>query len=93
MKMAEPVDIRPTPLGDTEKTHCSGEEVEKDCDTKHIERSAEQEFIYADEEEEPELHARTYLALFAMFLLNYVMVIALQSPPAVVSRRGISDES
>lgn len=39
---------------------------------------------YDDDEREPELHARTYVALFAMFLLNMVQVLALQGPPAVV---------
>jgi hypothetical protein len=42
---------------------------------------------YGDEEEEPELHARTYFALAAMFLLNLVQVLALQGPPAVVCQR------
>lgn len=41
--------------------------------------------VYENAEEEPELHARTYLALAAMFLLNLVQVFALQGPPAVVS--------
>jgi hypothetical protein len=41
--------------------------------------------VYDDVDEEPELHARTYLALLAMFLLNMVQVVALQGPPAVVS--------
>lgn len=40
--------------------------------------------VYENLEEEPELHARTYLALASMFLLNLVQVFALQGPPAVV---------
>jgi hypothetical protein len=40
---------------------------------------------YNDDEKEPEIHARTYVALAAMFLLNFVQVVALQGPPAVVS--------
>lgn len=36
-------------------------------------------------ESEPELHARTWIALEAFFLLNYTQVVALQSPAAVVS--------
>jgi hypothetical protein len=40
--------------------------------------------VYNDTEEEPELHARTYIALLAMFILNLVQVVALQGPPAVV---------
>lgn len=39
---------------------------------------------YNDDEHEPEIHARTYYALIAMFLLNLVQVLALQGPPAVV---------
>ena len=37
-----------------------------------------------DADAEPELHARTYIALAAMVLLNYIQVLALQGPPAVV---------
>jgi hypothetical protein len=43
--------------------------------------------VYDNDEEEPELHAKTYIALAAMFLLNFVQVLALQGPPAVVSAR------
>lgn len=41
--------------------------------------------VYENDDEEPEIHARTYLAVAAMFLLNTVQVVALQGPPAVVS--------
>jgi hypothetical protein len=52
--------------------------VEKNSDEEqHLE-------VYNDDEEEPEIHARTYVALAAMFLLNLVQVVALQGPPAVV---------
>ena len=44
--------------------------------------------VYDDDEEEPEIHARTYLALVAMFTLNLVQVFALQGPPAVVSEKS-----
>ena len=44
--------------------------------------------VYDDDEEEPEIHARTYLALLAMFTLNLVQVLALQGPPAVVSGKN-----
>jgi hypothetical protein len=46
--------------------------------------SVDPNFVYEDNDEEPELHARTYFALAAMFLLNLVQVLALQGPPAVV---------
>lgn len=38
-------------------------------------------------EEEPELHARTYLAVLALFFLNFVQVYALTGPPAIVSTK------
>lgn len=53
---------------------------------KHLEDVGGNEgnLTYDDVDEEPELHARTYIALLAMFLLNLVQVFALQGPPAVV---------
>ena len=56
---------------------------------KTVEHSPESEQIegnltYDDADEEPELHARTYVALLSMFVLNLVQVFALQGPPAVV---------
>jgi hypothetical protein len=55
-------------------------------EAKHIEQvvSDNSNINYDQVDEEPELHARTYLALVAMFLLNMVQVIALSGPPAVV---------
>ncbi|MCJ1475734.1 hypothetical protein MMC13_004398 [Lambiella insularis] len=44
--------------------------------------------VYDNVEEEPELTARTWIALGAMFLLNLVQVLALQGPPAVLSFIG-----
>jgi hypothetical protein len=41
--------------------------------------------VYSHDDEEPEIHARTYVAVAAMFLLNMVQVFALQGPAAVVS--------
>lgn len=38
-------------------------------------------------EEEPELHARTYVAVLALFFLNFVQVYALTGPPAIVGLR------
>ena len=54
---------------------------------KHIEEtdSSDGNLHYDEVDEEPELHMRTYVALFSMFLLNMVQVVALQGPPAVVS--------
>jgi hypothetical protein len=40
--------------------------------------------VYDDDNEEPELHVRTWIALAAMALLNFVVIFALLGPPAVV---------
>lgn len=45
------------------------------------------DLTYDDEDEEPALHARTYFALLALFLLNFVQVVALTGPPTVVCER------
>lgn len=42
--------------------------------------------VYDNVDEEPELHARTYVAVGAIFILYLVQVMALQGPPAVVIR-------
>ena len=59
-------------------------------DEKHLEQivTSETNLVYDDVDEEPELHARTYIALAAMFFLNLVQVVALQGPPAVVGHNG-----
>lgn len=51
--------------------------------SEHVEHAG-RDLTYNDEEEEPELHFRTYLAVAAMFLLNFVQVFALTGPPVVV---------
>ncbi|OBU00219.2 hypothetical protein VE01_01673 [Pseudogymnoascus verrucosus] len=50
--------------------------------------SLDANLVYDNDEEEPEIHTRTYLALLAMFTLNLVRVLALQGPPAVLSYIG-----
>ena len=42
------------------------------------------DLVYDDAEHEPQLHFRTWVALAAMWLYNYVIVLTLLSPPAVV---------
>lgn len=37
-----------------------------------------------DEDVEPQLHYRTWIAVVAFFLLNFVQIVAMQSPAAVV---------
>lgn len=52
----------------------------------HVENTKEQieENLVYEEDKEPELHAQTYFALAAMFLLNLVQVFGLLGPPAAV---------
>jgi hypothetical protein len=54
--------------------------------SQHVENTKEEieENLVYEEDEEPELHAQTYFALAAMFLLNLVQVFALLGPPTVV---------
>ena len=51
-------------------------------EAEHLEQvvNSSENLVYDDNEEEPELHARTYFALLAMFFLNLVQVFALQGP-------------
>ena len=42
----------------------------------------------SDDEDEPEFHMRTYIALGSMFFLNLVQVLALQGPPTVLTYIG-----
>lgn len=69
------------------ETALPSDEKGESLDEKYAEHAAESDgnLVYEDDDEEPELHARTYIALFSMFLLNYVQVLALQGPPAIVS--------
>jgi hypothetical protein len=46
--------------------------------------------VYDNDNEVPDMHLRTYIAVAAMFLLNFVQVVALQGPPTVV-RDGLAD--
>lgn len=39
---------------------------------------------YSEDTNEPEIHARTWIIVIAMSLLQYVQLVALQGPPAVV---------
>jgi hypothetical protein len=57
------------------------------AEEQHLEQVSKSaaDLVYDNDDEEPELHMRTYVALLAMFLLNLVQVFALQGPPAVVS--------
>lgn len=72
--------------GAVEKETASGDFHDEKHTVQHHEHAvdAHGNLVYENAEEEPELHARTYLALASMFLLNLVQVFALQGPPAVV---------
>jgi len=64
------------------------EQVMEDNMKSELAPSQDANLVYDNDEEEPEIHARTYFALVAMFTLNLVQVLALQGPPAVVSEKG-----
>lgn len=57
-------------------------EIEHVEDTKG---SLDANLVYEDDQQ-PELHSRTYFALAAMFLLNLVQVFGLMGPPAGVRK-------
>lgn len=40
--------------------------------------------VYADDDHEPEIHFRTIIAVFAMFVLLFTQNVALQGPPFIV---------
>lgn len=51
----------------------------------HIELAiTDDDLAYNDEEKEPVLHARTYIAVFAMFVQTLVCQLALQGPLLIV---------
>jgi hypothetical protein len=64
----------------------SFEEVEHNKKPEHSERvpTPTGNLVYDQNDEEPEIQARTFFALAAMFLLNFIQVVSLQGPPAVV---------
>ena len=52
----------------------------------HLESVDQQDnLVYDNDETEPELHARTYVAIAAVVFTNFVSVFGLNAPPAVVS--------
>lgn len=61
-------------------TNSAGPEKQTDQDVAHVEYFSAYERV----DEEPELHAPTYVAIAAMCMLNMVQTVALQSPPVVV---------
>ena len=75
------------PLSHDEKTTPSEDE-----SSHHVEKiaSSDANLVYDHNEEEPELHARTYIAVLAMFLMNFAQLFGLQGPPVVVSSHFIS---
>lgn len=63
--------------------HNKDNDVEQSQHVENTKGQIEENLVY-EEDEEPELHAQTYFALAAMFLLNLVQVFGLLGPPAVV---------
>lgn len=46
--------------------------------------------VYDHDDEEPEIHLRTWIAMASMFMMNFVQVFALQGPPSVVRKLPFS---
>ena len=46
--------------------------------------------VYEEEDIEPEVHIRTWVAVAAMLFLNFVQVISLQGPPVVASQQQLA---
>lgn len=61
-----------------------GKEMNSDSQIEDAGTKESDNLVYSAEEE-PELHLRTYIAWAAMVTVNFVQVLSLQSPPAVVS--------
>ena len=59
----------------------------------HSEKGTQSEgdLVYDNAEEEPELHARTWLAVASVITVYFVGIIALQGPPAVVRNSQNND--
>ncbi|KAF2008792.1 putative siderophore iron transporter [Aaosphaeria arxii CBS 175.79] len=69
----------------------SNNDKDRACSTEHREHiPGSDQPDQADVQNEPELHWRTYCALFALIITNYVAVISLQAPPAVLNYIGSS---
>ncbi len=78
--------VQPATHTDTkEQDGCQTQEVES------VDRSNQNPPLTREDDDDdpggddPELHARTWIALAAFFLLNFTQVVALQGPTAVVS--------
>lgn len=72
----------PTPAPNMHESHG-----EKDAaGSTYVEQTAPEvrDLTYENPDEEPELHLKTYFAVAALFLLNFVQVFALTGPPVVV---------
>ncbi|KIX93008.1 uncharacterized protein Z520_11281 [Fonsecaea multimorphosa CBS 102226] len=52
--------------------------------SEHVE-TTDGNLYYENDEEEPELHARTYLAVFSVIVFTIAGLLALQGPPAVLT--------
>ena len=71
----------------TEAYHVEGSGISRASDDQgdNMANVVEGNLTYDNAEQEPEIHFRTWIAVAAMMLLNFVQIIALQGPPVVVS--------
>ncbi|KAH8700873.1 major facilitator superfamily domain-containing protein [Talaromyces proteolyticus] len=78
---------RPASLKEYAQTDTPASE-EKAGQGSHVEQALDSNLVYDNYDEEPEFHARTWIAVLAMFFLNLVQVFALQGPPAALNYIG-----
>lgn len=70
------------PATSTEKASIPGEQIEDvEAETENLR--------YEDTDHEPKLHFKTWIALVTMWIYNLVIVLALNSPAAVVGKKVI----
>ena len=77
-------------LGQVQHGQVSGEKITSEAEAAHLEdgkasAAMSVNLVYADEDEEPKIHFRTWIAYASMMILIFVQNMSLQAPPSVVS--------
>ncbi|KAK5702380.1 hypothetical protein LTR17_022377 [Elasticomyces elasticus] len=77
-----------SPNGKTKTYHVEQSRLDPEANMKIS--GTEGNLVYDDQDREPEIYVRTWVAVLAMFVLNFVQIIALQGPPVVLANIGES---
>jgi hypothetical protein len=78
--------LRPDPDDEIRDEHSRPEEKHGDSHLEYAEAYASGDLHYDNEDEEPQLHKKTYIALAAMISLQVTITLSVQGPPVAVSR-------